>query len=87
MILYVDMTSGREIVALEVRLEGVSIGWAAPNDIHAFLDGAITAEELVQIARSQPAPPEDATVMPNTPARPVERVDIDDPTGYDAGRR
>jgi hypothetical protein len=85
MIFYVDVSDSREIVAVELREAGASLGWVAPEDWLAYLQGDIEKAGLLRIARLQPEPPAGRRITP-APAR-VARVNTDDPTGFDAGRR
>lgn len=85
MICYVDVSEGREIVAVELREAGASLGWVAPDDWLAYLQGDLDKAGLLQLARLQPEPP--ATKYRWRAPATAERVDTDDPTGYDAGRQ
>ena len=50
-----DGEDTREVLAVHFTAADGSEGWAAPADVDAYVNGLLTAPEL--IARSQPAPP------------------------------
>lgn len=66
--IYVTQDDGRELLAVEVRDKGISLGWVAAADWHAFVDGNLDEAGIRRLAALQPEPPADASVIRPAPS-------------------
>jgi hypothetical protein len=75
MSIYRDTNDGRRLIAVQIMCNGESVGWVAPDDWHAYLDGEIDAQGLCLLAALCPEPP--AGAVTPAPARfIVEHIEL-----------
>ena len=63
-----DADHVQEIVAVEIKQDGESIGWVHPDVAAALVAGTMSPEQVAEIARQQPEQPAGTERVPAGPA-------------------